>query len=79
MKFPERMTTAWIASLSDKQLATAEHELRAKFTKQEGDAKKKLGADYDLMRAPQPLFTSWMSWSIVNNAAQKRGVFMSRK
>jgi hypothetical protein len=74
MMFPEKIDATWISSLDDKELRQAESELRARLAVEEKAERSIRGSRYDLMRGPASLMNAWMRWSMVNNAAQSRGV-----
>jgi hypothetical protein len=78
MRMPEHVTSAWIDSLSNGDLLTAEARLHKSFFTLEQAQKKRLGDEYDLMRAPAELLAAWGTWSRVSTEARARGLHVSR-
>ncbi len=78
MRMPERVTSAWIDSLTDGDLVTAESRLHKSFSAMERAQKKLLGAQYELMRGPAELLAAWGSWSRVSTATRVRGLHVRR-
>ena len=74
MTVPEIVTAAWIDSLSDRQLAQAEWQLRKGFATEETAEKRRRGDHYSMMRWPAVLMSAWLRWSLVSNEARARGV-----
>ena len=78
MRLPEHVTGAWMDSLTDGDLLTAESRLHKAFSALERAQKKLLGDGYDLMRAPAELLAAWGSWSRVSTEARARRLHVSR-
>lgn len=78
MRMPEHVTSAWVDSLSNGDLLTAEARLHKSFVTLEQAQKKLLGDGYDLMRAPAELLAAWGTWSRVSTEARARGLHVSR-
>jgi hypothetical protein len=74
MQLPDRIDPTWIGTLDDGALADAERQLNQIFFGLERQEKERRGTQYQLLRGPAPLIDAWLRWSLVTNAARKRGL-----
>jgi hypothetical protein len=56
---PERISMAWIDTLSDEDLLECEARVHARFALLERREKKERGDKYQLMRGPADLMDAW--------------------
>jgi hypothetical protein len=71
---PDRISLAWIETLSDADLLDVEARVRARFTLLERREKKARGDKYQLMRGPADLMEAWDRWSRINAATRDRSL-----
>lgn len=71
---PERLSLAWMDSLSDADLIDVEYTARAKFYLLERREKKVRGDKYLLMRGPAELMDAWDRWSRILSATRDRSL-----
>ena len=76
---PERVNRRWIAQLDDVELAHAESELHADFTRQDTAEKARAGTRYRLLEGPATLVHAWNRWLLVSNEARTRGLATNRR
>ena len=75
---PERISRAWIDTLSDEDLVDIEHRLHDRFLTLERREKKSMGARFTMMRAPADLLDAWDRWSRLLNAARERALVLRK-
>jgi hypothetical protein len=71
---PERISRAWIVSLTDTDLLEVEARTHARFALLERREKKIRGYRYELMRGPADLTEAWDRWSRLNSEARERAL-----
>jgi len=76
---PERISAAWIGTLTDDDLVDVEARLHARFVDLERREKKSRGAKYDLLRSPPDVMDAWDRWSRVNTATRGRALNPRRR
>lgn len=74
MKYPDRVTADWIATLGNGQLVTAESRLHSEFLDEETQEKERRGDRYALLEGPSALVNAWLRWQLVTNEARSRGL-----
>lgn len=78
MTIPEHFGTRWVASLTDKQLASTETKLFNVFHKENDAEKNRRGTRYMLLQGPPTLVNAWHRWVLVNNESRQRGLVIHR-
>jgi len=78
MRMPEHVTGAWLDSLTNDDLLTAESRLHKSYLALEKVEKHRLGDRYDLMRAPAEVLEAWGRWSRVSTEARGRRLHVRR-
>lgn len=71
---PDRISLAWIETLTDADLLDVEARVRARFTLLERREKKARGDKYQLMRGPADLMDAWDRWSRILAATRDRSL-----
>jgi len=71
---PERISLAWIETLTNDDLLDVEARVHAKFTVLERREKKVRGDKYQLMRGPAELMDAWDRWSRLHAATRDRSL-----
>ena len=71
---PDRISMAWIETLSDIDLLDVEARVHAKFSVLERREKKARGDKYQLMRGPADLMDAWDRWSRLLSATRERSL-----
>lgn len=71
---PDRISMAWIETLSDVDLLDVEARVHAKFSVLERREKKARGDKYQLMRGPADLMDAWDRWSRLLSATRERSL-----
>jgi hypothetical protein len=71
---PERISMAWIDSLTDADLLDVEARVHARFAVLERREKKARGHKYQLCRGPADLMEAWDRWSRLQAAARERSL-----
>lgn len=71
---PERISLAWIETLTNDDLLDVEARVHAKFTLLERREKKVRGDKYQLMRGPAELMDAWDRWSRLHAATRDRSL-----
>jgi hypothetical protein len=79
LKIPEKVNAAWVESLGDAQLISAEAALRKQFAEEESAEKERKGPRYSMFRGPASLMTAWTRWLLVSNEAIARRVAVKRR
>ena len=75
---PERISRAWVDTLTDEDLIDVEARLHSKFATIERREKKQRGARYDITRGSADLIEAWDRWSRLLNAARERSLKLNR-
>lgn len=71
---PERISMAWIESLTDDDLLDVEARVHARFTLLERREKRARGYKYQLCRGPADLMEAWDRWSRLLAATRERSL-----
>jgi hypothetical protein len=71
---PERISTAWIETLTDADLLDVEARVHARFALLERREKRVRGYRYELMRGPADLMEAWDRWSRLHAATRERSL-----
>lgn len=71
---PERISMAWIETLTDVDLLDVEARVHARFSLLERREKKARGDKYQLMRGPADLMEAWDRWSRLLAATRERSL-----
>lgn len=79
VKIPDKVSAAWVESLGDAQLISAEATLRKQFAEEESAEKERTGARYSMFRGPATLMAAWTRWLLVSNEAMARRVAVKRR
>lgn len=75
---PEKISHAWIETLSDDEMIDIEARLHAAFTVIERREKKARGYKYELCRGTAELMTAWDRWSRLSTATRDRSLTTRR-
>jgi hypothetical protein len=71
---PDRISMAWIETLTDVDLLDVEARVHARFAVLERREKKARGDKYQLMRGPADLMDAWDRWSRLLAATRERSL-----
>lgn len=71
---PDKVTHAWIETLTDEDLVDVEARVHARFAVLERQEKKARGARYELCRGSAALMAEWDLWSRLANATRERSL-----
>jgi hypothetical protein len=71
---PDRISLAWIETLTDVDLLDVEARVHARFTVLERREKRARGDKYQLMRGPADLMEAWDRWSRLLAATRERSL-----
>ncbi len=71
---PDRISMAWIETLTNDDLLDVEARVHAKFNILEKREKKARGDKYQLMRGPAELMDAWDRWSRLHAATRDRSL-----
>ncbi|HEY8176847.1 MAG TPA: hypothetical protein VIF32_14195 [Gemmatimonadaceae bacterium] len=71
---PDRISMAWIETLTDVDLLDVEARVHARFTVLERREKRARGDKYQLMRGPADLMEAWDRWSRLLAATRERSL-----
>lgn len=76
---PERISMAWIETLTDADLLDVEARVHARFTLLERREKRARGDKYQLFRGPADLMDAWDRWSRLSGATRERSLTPRRE
>jgi hypothetical protein len=79
MRVPEHVTSAWMDSLDDGDLLTAESRLHTAFSTLETEQRSLRGQSYQLLRGPAELLAAWANWSRVSTEIRERRLHARRR